>query len=107
MLSEGWSQPASPTTLAGTPATVLQGGTSASTTEPAAIRLQCPMDMLPRILAPAPISTPLPTFGWRSKSSEVPAPEHVFLQQEPLLRGATGKTLRREIREALLARSKL
>ena len=28
MLTEGWAQPASPTILAGTPATVLQGGTS-------------------------------------------------------------------------------
>ena len=35
----GSEHPASPTILAGTPATVLQGGTSSSTTEPAAIRL--------------------------------------------------------------------
>ena len=35
-MSEGALQPASPTIRAGTPATVLQGGTSVSTTDPAA-----------------------------------------------------------------------
>lgn len=34
----GSAQPASPTTLAGTPATVVQGGTSFSTTDPAPTR---------------------------------------------------------------------
>ncbi len=37
MLSAGSAQPASPTILAGTPATVLLFGTGCSTTEPAAI----------------------------------------------------------------------
>ena len=40
IVTEGWAQPASPTMRAGTPATVLQGGTSLSTTEPAAMRVQ-------------------------------------------------------------------
>ena len=38
MLCDGSEQPASPTTRAGTPATVLHDGTSCSTTDPAAIR---------------------------------------------------------------------
>ena len=42
MLLDGSAQPASPTTRAGTPATVLQGGTSSRTTDPAAMRLQWP-----------------------------------------------------------------
>ena len=41
--AEGCAQPALPTTLAGTPATVVAGGTSSSTTEPAAIREQQPI----------------------------------------------------------------
>ncbi len=76
MLLDGSAQPASPTTRAGTPATVLHGGTSCSTTEPAAIRLQSPTRMLPRTAAPAPISTPSPIFGCRSPSS-LPVPPRV------------------------------
>ena len=52
-----------PTTFAGTPATVTLFGTGLSTTEPAAMRAQCPTSILPRILAPAPISTPWRIFG--------------------------------------------
>ena len=53
----------SPTTLAGTPATVTLFGTGLMTTEPAAMRAQWPISILPRILAPAPISTPRRIFG--------------------------------------------
>ncbi len=42
----------------GTPATVTLFGTGLTTTEPAAMRAQWPISILPRILAPAPISTP-------------------------------------------------
>ena len=58
MSRAGSAQPASPTMRAGTPATVLFGGTADSTTEPEATRTQWPISMLPRIFAPAPISTP-------------------------------------------------
>ena len=40
MVRDGSEQPASPTTLAGTPATVTLCGTGFTTTEPAAIRAQ-------------------------------------------------------------------
>ncbi len=49
MTRDGWLQPASPTTRAGTPATVVLGGTSLSTTLPAAMRAQSPTTMFPRI----------------------------------------------------------
>ena len=58
MSRAGSAQPASPTMRAGTPATVLLCGTGESTTEPAATRAQWPISILPRIFAPAPISTP-------------------------------------------------
>ena len=70
------SQPASPTTRAGTPATVLQHGTSDRTTDPAAMRLWWPTRMLPRTFAPAPIITPSSILGWRSPSS-LPVPPSV------------------------------
>lgn len=58
MVRDGSAQPASPTILAGTPATVTLCGTGLTTTEPAAMRAQWPISMLPRIFAPAPINTP-------------------------------------------------
>jgi len=76
MVREGSAQPASPTILAGTPATVLLSGTECSTTEPAATREHRPISILPRILAPAPISTPGLIFGWRSPRS-LPVPPKV------------------------------
>src|SRR5580704_7387969 len=69
MTREGSAHPASPTILAGTPATVFLSGTGYNTTEPAAMREQWPISILPRILAPAPISTPDLIFGWRSPRS--------------------------------------
>ena len=72
----GSGQPAGPITLAGTPATVVLGGTSFSTTLPAAILLQWPTRMLPSTLAPAPISTLLPILGCRSPVS-LPVPPRV------------------------------
>ena len=47
MACDGSAQPAVPTTLAGTPATVVQAGTGFSTTEPAATREATPTSMLP------------------------------------------------------------
>ena len=58
MVRAGSGQPAWPTTLAGTPATVTLFGTALITTEPAAMRAQWPTSILPRIFAPAPIITP-------------------------------------------------
>ena len=58
IVREGSEQPAAPTILAGTPATVTLFGTGFTTTDPAAMRAQCPTSMLPRIFAPAPINTP-------------------------------------------------
>ena len=55
-MRDGSGQPASPMTRAGTPATVVLCGTGLSTTEPAAMRAQWPISILPRILAPAPIN---------------------------------------------------
>ena len=49
--------------VSGTLATVLLGGTGASTTEPAATRAQWPTSMLPSTLEPAPINTPWRIFG--------------------------------------------
>ena len=51
---------------AGTPATVLFAGTGFKTTEPAAMREQLPISILPSTFAPDPIKTPQPIFGWRS-----------------------------------------
>ena len=76
MVREGSAQPASPTTRAGTPATVVLCGTGLSTTDPAAIRAQWPTVMLPRIFAPAPIITPCSILGWRSPFS-LPVPPSV------------------------------
>ena len=76
MVRDGSGQPASPMTLAGTPATVVLCGTGLSTTEPAAMRAQWPISILPRILAPAPISTPRRILGWRSPAS-LPVPPSV------------------------------
>ena len=60
MVRDGSAQPDSPTTRAGTPATVVLCGTGLTTTEPAAMRAQWPTSILPRIFAPAPIITPRP-----------------------------------------------
>src|SRR5262249_43858188 len=73
---DGSGQPAVPMTSAGTPTTVVVCGTECSTTEPDAIRAQCPISMLPRIFAPAPISTPCRILGWRSPAS-LPVPPSV------------------------------
>ncbi len=51
---EGSEHPASPTTRAGTPATVVFGGTGFSTTEPAAMREQLPISILSREFLPLP-----------------------------------------------------
>ena len=76
MVRDGSAQPASPTILAGTPATVTLCGTGLTTTEPAAMRAQWPISILPRIFAPAPISTPWRILGWRSSFS-LPVPPSV------------------------------
>ncbi len=55
---------------------MVQGGTSVSTTDPAAMREPQPTVMLPSTLAPAPISTFSPIFGWRSPSP-LPVPPSV------------------------------
>src|SRR5581483_502274 len=73
MVRDGSAQPASPTIVAGTPATVTLCGTGLTTTEPAAIRAQWPISILPRIFAPAPIITPWRILGWRSSFS-LPVP---------------------------------
>ncbi len=49
MRRDGSAQPAVPTTRAGTPATVTLFGTDLMTTEPEAMRAQCPTSILPRI----------------------------------------------------------
>src|SRR5215831_5487214 len=49
IVRDGSAQPASPTILAGTPATVTLCGTGFTTTEPAAMRAQWPTSILPRI----------------------------------------------------------
>ena len=74
--SAGFSESGTPTTLAGTPATVVWGGTSCSTTDPAPTLAPSPTIMLPRIFAPAEISTPSPIFGCRSPSC-LPVPPRV------------------------------
>ena len=48
---------------AGTPATLVCGATSFSTTEPAPTLAPSPMVILPKIYAPAPMSTPERIFG--------------------------------------------
>ena len=65
-----------PTTRAGTPATVVFGGTGFSTTEPAATREQAPTSILPSTLAPAESSTPRRILGCRSPRS-LPVPPSV------------------------------
>ena len=76
LVRDGSAQPASPTISAGTPATVTLCGTGFSTTEPAAMRAQCPISILPRIFAPALIRTPRRIFGCRSPFS-LPVPPSV------------------------------
>ena len=49
----------------GTPTTTEFGGTSRTTTEPAPIRLPAPMVKPPKIPAPAPTTTFVPSVGWR------------------------------------------
>ena len=49
MVREGSAQPASPITLAGTPATVKLFGTGLMKTEHASMRAQSTISMLPRI----------------------------------------------------------
>ena len=67
MVRDGSWHGESPTTFAGTPATVTLFGTSLSTTDPAAMRAQRPTAMLPMMLALAPISTPSRIFGWHRR----------------------------------------
>lgn len=52
MVRDGSAHPASPTIFAGTPATVTLFGTGLTTTEPAAMRAQCPISILPRSWRP-------------------------------------------------------
>ncbi|CAA6671651.1 unnamed protein product [Spirodela intermedia] len=62
-----------PTILAGLPTAVVRGGTSMSTREPAPTFAPSPILTFPRIVAPAPISTPSPIFGCRSPTA-LPVP---------------------------------
>ena len=57
--------PARLTILPGTPTTVQSSGTSLRTTEPAPMRTLLPMVMFPRTDALHPMTTWLPTVGWR------------------------------------------
>src|SRR5262245_7181718 len=63
MVRAGSGQPAGPTTLAGTTATVLSRGKSLRSPLPEATREQLPTRMLPNTLAPAPIITLSPILG--------------------------------------------
>ncbi len=63
MVRDGSAQPASPTILAGTPATVTLCGTGFTTTEPAAMRAQWPISMLPRIFRARADHTPRRILG--------------------------------------------
>ncbi|CAA7408760.1 unnamed protein product [Spirodela intermedia] len=67
-----------PTILAGLPTAVVRGGTSMSTREPAPTFAPSPILTFPRIVAPAPISTPSPIFGCRSPTA-LPVPPSVTL----------------------------
>ena len=83
MAREGSLHPDPPTTRAGTPATVMDSGTSFKTTEPAATLLQLPILMLPRILEPAPIRTPSPILGCRSLPSFIVSDHRGLADDEP------------------------
>ncbi len=72
----GFSSLEVPTTTAGTPATVVCGGTSWRTTLPAPILAPVPISTRPKILAPAPMRTPERTTGWRLPSC-LPVPPRV------------------------------
>src|SRR5690625_7409295 len=76
MERDGCAQRLSPTTCAGTPATILRGGTGFNTTLPAPTVEQAPISILPSTLAPAPMSTPSRTLGWRSPPA-LPVPPRV------------------------------
>ena len=52
MVRDGCEHPATPTTRAGTPATVVLGGTGFNTKAPAATREHAPISILPSTLAP-------------------------------------------------------
>jgi len=62
------------TSRPGMPITVAPGGTSFTTTEFEPMRAPSPTVKAPRILAPAPTTTPAPKVGWRlvPAASEVP-----------------------------------
>mmetsp|Transcript_15283 Transcript_15283/g.64486 ORF Transcript_15283/g.64486 Transcript_15283/m.64486 type:complete len:228 (+) Transcript_15283:215-898(+) len=65
-----------PTSRAGMPTATRFGGISRRTTDPAPIFELAPTVMGPRMVTPAPITTPSPIFGWRSPSL-VPVPPSV------------------------------
>mmetsp|Transcript_36272 Transcript_36272/g.71359 ORF Transcript_36272/g.71359 Transcript_36272/m.71359 type:complete len:211 (+) Transcript_36272:309-941(+) len=62
--------------FAGTPTAVAPGGTERRTTDPAPTLASSPTEMFPRIVAPAPINTFLPSFGCLSPLS-FPVPPNV------------------------------
>mmetsp|Transcript_26160 Transcript_26160/g.87917 ORF Transcript_26160/g.87917 Transcript_26160/m.87917 type:complete len:222 (+) Transcript_26160:465-1130(+) len=65
-----------PTILAGTPTAVAFFGMACKTTDPHPILAQSPTRMLPKMLACAPIKTPLPSLGCRLPHS-FPVPPRV------------------------------
>ena len=60
----------------GMPTTVEPGGTGLRTTLPAPMRVSSPIRMLPSTLAPEPMTTRLPSVGWRLPRS-LPVPPSV------------------------------
>ena len=72
----GFSEDGFPTTIAGTPATVVFASTSESTTLPAATLAPFPISTFPKICAAELIKTPSRTFGCLSPVS-LPVPPRV------------------------------
>lgn len=78
--------------------TYLWGGTSLRTSEPAATMDPLPTLMLPRMVAPAPMSTPSWTLGCRSPASLPVPPSVTPCRRQPrqqLERKAPEKLLRK------------
>ena len=73
---DGSGHPELPTTLAGTPATVVKEATDFKTNEPAATLEHSPIEILPYIFAPAPIKTLFPILGCLSPRT-FPVPPRV------------------------------
>ncbi|KAL1289926.1 hypothetical protein AAHE18_20G093200 [Arachis hypogaea] len=74
-----------PTNLAGFPTTVVLGGTSLITTEPAPILAHSPTLMFPKIQVPAPIKTPSPIFGCLSPEALPVSPKVTLCKIDTLL----------------------